>query len=84
MKRNQALKRYYDEVHAKRHQKIYKSYGIEKPLGYFVKSKVHCSCPMCSSKTRLMQGTFHRKGKNWKHSDIKKLESLIDGRRVVE
>ena len=39
----------------------------EKGLHFFSKGKIHCSCPICSTKT---------KKDGYKHSDIKKLEKL--------
>ena len=44
------------------------------------KGKVHCSCPMCSRKTkkkkkkRLKHGNYYP-SKDWKHSDAQKIES---------
>lgn len=43
-------------------------------------NKVHCSCALCAGKTngkhiaRRISGTFHKHGKNWSASDVRKLE----------
>lgn len=47
-------------------------------LHQYSKNKIHCSCSMCRAKTKKKEnklGTFHRNGKNWKHSDLQKIES---------
>ena len=36
-------------------------------VGKLLKGKVHCSCPMCATKT---------KKDGWKHSDAQKLEDI--------
>ena len=40
-------------------------------LNQYSKGKIHCSCPMCSQKTNMK----HNK-KNYKVSDIKKINSM--------
>lgn len=51
-----------------------------RPLHQYSKNKIHCSCPLCRAKTNKrangLYGTYSRKGKNWKHSDLKKIESI--------
>lgn len=48
-------------------------------LHQYSKNKIHCSCPLCRSKTKKKKskelGSFHKNGKNWKHSDLQKIES---------
>ena len=50
-------------------------------LHQYSKNKIHCSCPMCSQKTnnkgknRLKHGNYYP-SKNWKHSDLLKIESM--------
>ena len=51
-------------------------------LHQFSKNKIHCSCPMCSAKTRN-KGRHRRKGAhayspaiNYKISDLKKIQRL--------
>ena len=44
--------------------------GYYKNLHQYSKNKIHCSCPMCASKTNRK-----RKG-NYKISDIRKLQKL--------
>ncbi len=41
-------------------------------IGKLSKGKIHCSCPLCASKTT---GYF---GKHWKHSDQKKIDSMLN------
>ena len=49
--------------------------------GKYDKGKIYCSCPMCSIKTnnkgknRLKHGNY-LPSKNWKHSDLIKIESM--------
>ena len=53
--------------------------GFYKNLHQYSKNKIHCSCPICSSKTRN-KGRSKHKGMspsiNYKHSDIKKIQKL--------
>lgn len=55
------------------------NYGFYDNLHQYSKNKIHCSCPMCSAKTRN-KGKSKHKGMsrpiNYKHSDIKKLQRL--------
>ena len=47
-------------------------------LHQYSKNKIHCSCPLCRAKTKKKKskyGSFERNGKNWKHSDKKKIEA---------
>lgn len=71
--RNRALKRYNDKKISQRRHAMAMSWGWEERVGYFVKGKTHCSCEMCQTKTRKNKSTNGRWGKNWKHSDKKKL-----------
>lgn len=57
------------------------------PLHYYSKGKVHCSCPLCRSKTNRhssMFGTCSRRGSNWMVSDIRKLEAMEFQEREFE
>ena len=52
--KNMANRRRQDKLKAKRKQKIAKEiYGFDyyPHLGQYDKGKIHCSCPMCQSKT---------------------------------
>lgn len=47
-------------------------------LHQYSKNKIHCSCPMCSSKTnnRGRAKWYGLGSKNWKHSDLIKINRL--------
>lgn len=71
---NKAYKRHKAQVHMRQKENIVKNcWGISSDFTPTIllqphrldKNKVHCSCPMCSAKTR-------RNG--WKHSDTVNLE----------
>jgi hypothetical protein len=55
-------------------------YWYYKYEGELSKGKIHCGCGMCRNKTnnkgkhRLIHGNY-APSKNWKHSDLQKLES---------
>lgn len=55
--------------------------GFYDNLHQYSKNKIHCSCPMCSAKTRN-KGSSKHKGMsrpiNYKHSDIKKVQRMYD------
>ena len=64
---------------------IYKYYYLERDHGFYdnlhqySKNKIHCSCPMCSAKTK----NKGRRKKNWwapprnyKISDLKKIQRM--------
>lgn len=54
---------------------------LYKNLHQYSKNKIHCSCPMCSTKTRN-KGRSKHKGMsppiNYKISDIKKIQRMDD------
>lgn len=52
--------------------------GYTECIGKLDKGKVHCSCAMCSAKTKRNFGKRDRSWKSWKISDIKKMQSLED------
>lgn len=86
--RTRAERRHRDYAKARRKRKITKEVYWSEPnsdweyydsLHQYSKNKIHCSCPMCRAKTKKKDnvlGTFHRHGKNWKHSDLQKLEAM--------
>lgn len=41
-------------------------------LHQYSKNKIHCSCPLCASKTNSKK--LHGRSNNWKPSDLRKLE----------
>ncbi len=53
--------------------------GYYKNLHQYSKNKIHCSCPMCSAKTRN-KGRSKHKGMsptiNYKISDVRKIQKL--------
>jgi hypothetical protein len=56
-----------------------RGYGFYDNLHQYSKNKIHCSCPMCSAKTK----NKGRRKKNWwapprnyKISDVKKIQKL--------
>lgn len=55
------------------------TYGMYDNLHQYSKNKIHCSCPMCSAKTRNKGGSKHKgmsPSINYKISDIRKLQRL--------
>lgn len=82
-----ALKRHNDFIKAIRKRNICKNnYGWEyyDNLHQYSKNKIHCSCPLCQSKTGKGKSIWKNEGidgKNWKHSDLKKIMEMIDEER---
>lgn len=52
--RNRAIRRHYNYYKSKRKHDIARSWGWNVIQGKFVKGKLHCSCSMCSQKTRVL------------------------------
>ena len=93
---NRGIRRKKDYCKAKRKEYISKEvYGVDwyDNLHQYSKNKVHCSCPMCASKTNLkkwrgsgkrydnrsLYGTsYGRKGKNWSMQDIKRIQNMTN------
>lgn len=46
-------------------------------LHQYSKNKIHCSCPMCSSKTNNKRNK-HVPSKNYKISELRKINSMMD------
>ena len=80
--RNKAEKRHYDWVKAIRKKKLSDSWmegdHYYNNLHEYSKNKIHCSCPICSNKTNNKgRKKYYGIGrKNWKHSDLIKVERL--------
>ena len=84
--RSRALRRHNDRKKALRKQKLASEiyYSLDEDWEYYhnlhqySKNKIHCSCPMCSFKTNNRgRHKWYGKGcKNWKHSDLIKVERL--------
>lgn len=58
-------------------------------LHQYSKNKVHCSCPLCSGKTKKHRPAFgaekgRRGGKHWYHSDVKRLVAMAEREREYE
>lgn len=57
----------------------YSEYDWYNNLHQYSKNKIHCSCPMCSTKTRNKGHSRYKgmvPGINYKISDIKKIQRL--------
>lgn len=88
--KNRFNRRKTDAKKAIRKRKITKEVYYSEPnskwdyydnLHQYSKNKIHCSCPICRAKTKKKKnvlGSFHKKGKNWKHSDWQKIQSFED------
>lgn len=53
--------------------------GYYKNLHQYSKNKIHCSCPMCSAKTRNKGHSRYKgmvPGINYKISDVRKIQKL--------
>lgn len=74
-----ALRKRRIDKHVFWHSKLTEYPGMYDNLHQYSKNKVHCSCPMCSVKTRN-KGRRDRKNYspsiNYKHSDIKKVQRM--------
>ena len=62
--------------------------GFYDNLHQYSKNKIHCSCPMCSAKTRNKGKRRKRKNYapsiNYKISDKRKIESMINNIKEYE
>ena len=108
IRKNRGNRRFQNYTKSKRKAKILSytsSYDVKGSLNRLSKAKIHCSCPMCTSKTnsRYIRSkgpvseytyisdrgdvvhiqrtlrpsvTNHKMSKNWKPSDIRKIDSL--------
>jgi hypothetical protein len=84
MYRTSAERRHNDWTKAIRKMKICEEinhgYGFYNNLHQYSKNKIHCSCPMCSAKTRgnFLWGSSNRhNGKNYSIKDLKRYEEMI-------
>ena len=85
MYRTSAERRHNDWTKAIRKMKICKEinhgYGFYDNLHQYSKNKIHCSCPMCSMKTKGMAFGSEKgrhKGYNYSIKDLKRYEEMID------
>ena len=76
---------YYRKMRAKhihRKKKLGRCFKL-KYDGMYSKNKIHCSCPICTRKTnnkgknRLKHGNYYP-SKDWKHSDLQKIQKMDD------
>ena len=87
MERGSIYHRRMRENHIRRKKRIVSHYwGADefpyyKHDGMYSKNKIHCSCPLCAAKTNN-KGCKWKCGsgqvKNWKHSDLQRLQLLHD------
>ena len=52
--------------------------------GKFNKGKVHCSCPMCATKSKKVMGARNKSIYSYKHSDVQKHLSAIEQLNEVD
>ena len=84
MRRDRGYLRRERAKHIKRRKKISKHYWYVEHDGYLDKGKIHCSCPICSAKTRNKgYRRYNHRGNynpslNYKHSDLLKIQSMED------
>ena len=69
MRHDRAYHRFKTSVKQRRKFKYVKLYGMNYVYGYLRKGKIHCSCPMCSTKTRTL---------GYKASERRRLISMED------
>ena len=78
MARGRAWRRYKSYTKAKRKRNIdaavYRGYGIHwyNNLHQYSKNKIHCSCPMCATKTTNKRANAWAPSWNPKMTDLKK------------
>ena len=78
-RRNRAYYRKQRIKHIKRKKNISEHcYGYDwyQVDGAYSKGKIHCSCPLCSAKTNNKRRHGYNHSKNWKPSDLKKIEDM--------
>lgn len=78
-RRNRAYYRKQRIKHIKRKKNISEHcYGYDwyQVDGAYSKGKIHCSCPLCSTKTNNKRRHGYNHSKNWKPSDLKKIEDM--------
>lgn len=75
--RSRAEKRHNDWKKAIRKKKIINAYGWDyyDNLHQYSKNKIHCSCPLCRSKTR---GNVWGPKEHWSVRDERRIEDMDD------
>ena len=85
--RTRAERRHADWAKAIRKQKIIKQYGFDwyRNLHQYSKNKIHCSCPLCRSKTN---NKTHKHVwfpvMNWPMCDLRRIHEMDDEKRDFE
>ena len=95
--KNRCNRRFTTRNKAKRKRKIinelinpeWNSVEWYKHFGQYRKGKIHCSCPICRAKTNHRQMLWKGNGRtpggnNWKPSDRRRLDSMMDDIRRKE
>lgn len=63
-------------------------YAEGQARGKLSKGKIHCSCPLCSAKTKRYANIRNRSVQSWKHTDRQKLlhlqQQVIGGEEKFE
>ena len=83
MYRTSAERRHNDWTKAIRKMKICRdNYGWQyyDNLHQYSKNKIHCSCPMCSAKTKgnfLWGSSSRHNGKNYSIKDLKRYDEMM-------
>lgn len=82
MQKDNGYYRYQHKKHALRHKNItrfvYKIEDYFSDFNRYDSFKIHCSCPMCSTKTNNKHGRANKwePPKNWSIADKRKLENM--------
>ena len=86
--RTRADRRKTDFAKAKRKRDIcINAYGWEyyhAGLHMYSKNKIHCSCPLCASKTRGAVRKATGRSEDWKISDTRKRDSMSEQEKELE
>ena len=85
--RTRAERRHEDWAKAIRKQRIMKQYGFDwyHNLHQYSKNKIHCSCPLCRSKTN--NKTYKHvwfPAMNWQMCDLRRIQEMDDEQRDFE
>lgn len=75
MKRASRRKSDWHHAIRKKHLSRYYNWWY-KSLHSYSKGKIHCSCPMCASKSKKRRRLAYGKRINWKLADIRRLEEM--------
>lgn len=59
-------------------------YSPPEHISELSKAKIHCSCPLCSAKSKRAMGKRYRGHDCWKVSDRRKFESMAEQIKELE